>query len=424
MTQPSALTIADTIAAIALVLAVGTSLAGMARRLRQPTVIAEIMAGIVLGPSVLGLLPGRLPDRLIPVGVRPFLAATAEVGILLFMFLVGWEADTKLLRAGRIRILGVSLTSMILPFGCGVALAEWLYRDHGTVNGHHVPRTPFVLFTGTAMAITAFPVLARIIRERRLQSTPVGALALSSAAFGDVIAWCLLALVSALAKSQGPVEFILVLGYALGFAAVMALAVRPIMRSLLARMVRRRRSPQFLLTTVAAGIFLAAFATAWIGLDAIFGAFAFGLVMPRDEALEEEVRRPVESVTTLLMPIFFIATGLSIDVTKLGRSGLVELAAIIGVACFGKLAGATAPARLFGMSWRDSTTLGLLMNTRGLTELVILNVGATLGVLDTRMFTMMVVMALTTTAMAGPLIPHETPAAATPASFALQTSRQ
>ena len=408
MAANSSLLMAEAVADVALVLVVGSVLIAGFRRLREPQVIAEIIAGIALGPSLLGLLPGNLTTRLFPLSVRPDLNAIAQVGVLLFMFLVGWEMNTGDIRQRRGTVLGISLSSIALPFGTGVALATWLFHDHATVNHHHVSETAFVLFVGTAMAITAFPVLARIIIEHRLQMTPVGSLALASAAVGDVLAWCMLAFVSVVAVSAGSGHLFQVIGYFALYALVLAGVVRPLLKFVVARLSRHGNVSPQLLAVVAAGVFAAGYVTNQIGLDAIFGAFSFGLIMPREakKQLTSRVLIPMEHITTLLLPVFFVSTGLAVDVTKLGGAGMLELVCIITVACVGKLVGATGAAKLSGMSWQDSRTVGLLMNTRGLTELIILNVGVGMGILDTRMFTMMVIMALFTTAMAGPLVPR------------------
>ncbi|MDH6123906.1 cation:proton antiporter [Kitasatospora sp. GP82] len=417
MAHKSALILAD----LALILVVGALLKPLLRRLRQPAVIAEILAGIALGPSLLGLLPWHLPDRLFPQEARADLSAVAQVGILLFMFLIGWEADLGQIRTRRTEVLGVSLSAITVPFGVGAVLATWLFTHHDLVGQHHISRTAFVLFVGTAMAITAFPVLARIIVDHNLQTTTVGVLALASAAVGDLLAWCMLAFVSVVAASAGTGQLVSVLGYSLLFAAVLAFVVRPLLRVLTARMTRNGTVSPYLLPLIAAGVFAAGYTTNRIGLDAIFGAFAFGLITPRGpkELLYARVAVPVKHVTDLLMPVFFITTGLSVDVTRLGGTGLVELVAIVAVACFGKLAGTVGAARVSGMSWRDSSLLGFLMNTRGLTELIILNAGMSLGVLDTQMFTMMVCMAIITTGMAGFVLPRQGVQRADPGAPAL-----
>ena len=403
-----AMAVALALAGAAVVMIVAALLSVASRRLRQPAVIAEIAAGICLGPSLLGLFGGDLPARLFPTDVRPLLSSMAEVGIVVFMFLVGWELDVSVIRGRRGLIGTVALSAMALPFACGVGLATWLYAGHMTVGGHHVNRTAFILFVGVAMSITAFPVLARIIVEHRLGGTEVGVIALASAAAGDMLAWGMLALVTAVAAAQGQSGVTRVLVYSAIYMAAMFLIVKPLLGRLVAWLASDAREATMPMTVLGAGVFLSAYATQWVGLDAIFGAFVFGAVMPRGATgtLRTRVQEPMEHVKVLLMPIFFIITGLSIDVTQLGGSGVAELGTIIVVACVCKFLGAGLPARAFGMSWRDSSTLGLLMNTRGLTELIILNVGLNLGVLDTRMFTMMVLMALVTTGMAGPLVPR------------------
>ncbi len=392
---------------IALVLVTGVLLGKVARKLRQPPVIGEILAGIVLGPSLLGLLPGRLSARLFPAEARPYLAMIAQVGLLLFMFAIGWEFEVRLLQRRRHRAAAVSLSSIALAFTMGVGLAVLLYARHSEVRGHHVAFLPFALFLGVAMSITAFPVLARILVDNGLISTPIGTLALASAAIDDVLAWCLLALVAAIATAGGPGDLVRTAGFAAVYVAAMALLVRPLLRALVHRLTRDRVSP-YLPIVLSAGVFVSSYATTQIGIHAIFGAFAFGIIMPREpaEALRAHVKPPLEHVSMVLLPIFFIVTGLSVDIGSVTGRGYLEMLAIVLVACAGKLLGAAVPAKLSGMSWQDARTVGILMNTRGLTELIVLSVGASLGILDGQMFTMMVMMALITTALAGPLLPR------------------
>ncbi|GAA2746728.1 cation:proton antiporter [Kitasatospora cinereorecta] len=399
--------LAVVMADIALVLAAGLILARPLRRLRQPPVVAEITAGIALGPSVLGLLPGDLPQRIFPAPGRPLLSAIAEVGLLLFMFLVGWELDLPSLRSRRTSVAAVSLSSLAVPFLLGSALATALYGGHSQVNGHQVGRLPFVLFIGTAMSITAFPVLARILVEHRLQFTGPGLLAMTSAAVGDVLAWSMLAVVTTVATTSEPRELLSAVGGFAVFLALLGLVARPLLhRWMVSSTAGGRRAPA-LPAVICAGILLSGWATSWVGVDAIFGAFAFGVITPRQpqEYLMRQLREPLERAGSLLLPVFFVVTGLSVDLRHLGAGGLLELSAVVSVACVGKLFGAAVPARMTGLGWRDARLVGVLMNTRGLTELVILKVGVELGVLDGRMFTIMVVMALVTTMMAGPLLP-------------------
>jgi Kef-type K+ transport system membrane component KefB len=398
---------ATAVAGVAFILIAGALLGRLAQRFHQPAVVGEIIGGILLGPSALGLLPGDITGRLFPAEARPLLSAIAQIGLLLFMFMIGWEFDLGLLRKRRTAAAAVSLSSVVLAFGLGAGLAALLYSGHSTVHGKHVSGTAFALFLGAAMAITAFPVLARILTDSRLMHTRVGALALASAAVDDLLAWCVLALVSAIATASGSGTFVQTLALSLAYVAVMLLAVRPLLATLFRRLVRANALPH-LMVIVAGGVFLSAYATTWIGIHPIFGAFLFGLVTPRQpaDALQLHLRRPLGTVGRLLMPVFFIITGLGVDIGGLTRRNYLELAAILAVACAGKLIGASAPALAMRMPWRQVATLGLLMNTRGLTELIILNAGVSLGVLDTSMFTMMVIMAVFTTALVGPLLPR------------------
>jgi Kef-type K+ transport system membrane component KefB len=408
LAQHSDLIIAAVMADIAIVLLVGAILGRLARYLRQPPVIGEIVAGIALGPSLLGLLPGHLTTHIFPSEARPYLSAIAQVGLLVFMFGIGWEFDKRLLQGRRGTAAAVSLSSIALAFGLGVALATVLYGRHDTVKGHHISFTAFALFMGAAMSITAFPVLARMLAEHRMVGTRVGALALASAAVDDVLAWCLLALVAAIVSATGGSgDLVQILILSTLYVTALVLIVRPLLAYLVRRWVRDRVPPLFIVVLVA-GIFLSSYATTWIGIHAIFGAFAFGFVMPREpfEVLSDGVKRPFDGISIVLLPVFFIVTGLNVDISALSGRALLELVGIIVVACAGKLIGAAAPGKLSGMPWKEAGTLGLLMNTRGLTELIILNVGVSLGVLDGQMFTMMVLMALVTTALTGPLLPN------------------
>ncbi|MEU0029367.1 cation:proton antiporter [Streptomyces sp. NPDC006335] len=400
------MTLAIMLLDIAVVLLVGLLFGRAVRSLRQPAVIGEIIAGIALGPSVLGLLPGDLTQRLFPVDVRPLLSAVSQVGLVLFMFMVGWEFEKRLVRPNAGLAAGVSLSSVAFAFGLGVALATLLHPHHATVAGHHVPFLAFAVFMGTAMSVTAFPVLARILTDTGLLDTRVGSLALASAAIDDVLAWCLLAYVSALVSADGDYGELARIGLlAAGYGALMLLVVRPLLARLMWRWASAERWSA-LLVVLCAGALGSAWLTTWIGIHAIFGAFLFGFVMPREPAhvLGRHLRQPLENVSLVLLPVFFVVTGLNVDLAALTGGDCLALALIIAVACAGKLLGAIVPARLFRLSWREAKDLGLLMNTRGLTELIVLNAAVSLGVLDGRMFTMMVIMALVTTAMAGPLL--------------------
>ncbi|MFI1568575.1 cation:proton antiporter [Streptomyces sp. NPDC020490] len=398
---------ATAIAGIAGILIAGTALAHLARRVRQPAVIGEITAGILLGPSLLGLLPGDLTHRLFPDDVRPLLSMVAQLGLLLFMFTVGWELDWASMRRRKSSVAAVTAGSILTPLILGMGVAALLYHNHSVVDGEKVPMTSFTLYLGVSMSITAFPVLARILKDNGISRTAVGALALTSAAFGDVLAWCLLAAVVAVVTASGPTGFTDTLWMSAGYGAAMIVVVRPLLARAVTRMVRRG-SGVHLATLVTAGLLLSAYTTSKIGIHPIFGAFAFGLVMPRKPhvLLEERMLRPLQHAGELMLPVYFIVTGLSVDIADMSPTAWGELALILCAAMCGKLLGGGLPARSFGLSWRESTGVGVLMNTRGLTELIILGVGLNLGVLDQTLFTEMVLMALITTAMTGPLLPH------------------
>ncbi|MEU7568263.1 cation:proton antiporter [Streptomyces fradiae] len=391
---------------LALVLLTAFLFAALAKRVRQPAVMGEIVAGVALGPSLLGLLPGDLPRLVFPPEVRPYLETLAQLGLVLFMFGVGYQLSLSHVRGVGKHIALVSFSSVALPFAMGAALAPllypWLDQDELTTRGVLAP----ALFLGAAMSITAFPVLARIITERGLQKQRVGTVALVSAAIQDVIAWSVLAAVVAMVTVSGLWSFGRTVGGAVLFVLVLVLVVRPALAWLLAPGRRWAGASTTVHVVLCAGLLTSAWITHELGLHAVFGAFLFGAVAPRGhiDATAPEVPERIEQTSLLLLPVFFTVTGLSVDLAGLGAQGLVMVLAIVAVACVGKFLGAAGAARLTGATGRESTVLGILLNARGLTELVVLNVGLSLGALDTRLFTAMVVMALVTTLMTGPLL--------------------
>jgi Kef-type K+ transport system membrane component KefB len=391
---------------VAVVVAVARLMGRLFLRIRQPAVIGEILGGILLGPSLLGLFPGDLHLVLFPPDVRPYLTVIAQVGLVLFMFIVGLEVDLSLIRSRRRLATSVSLSSIVLPFGLGVLLALVLYPAHDTVRDATVSPVAFGLFLGVAMSITAFPVLARILTERGMHRVPVGVLALACAAIDDVVAWSLLAVVVAVAVggTMGGVGSILALTVVYG--VVMFVVVRPLLARTAQRFRAAGRLTPDVLAVVLVGLLLSAAATEAIGIHAIFGAFVFGAIMPRSEpGLTRTVLERLEQVSLLLfLPVFFVVAGLQVDVRGVGLAGLGELGLILLVAIGGKFLGAAAAARLQRVPQRQAAALGVLMNTRGLTEIVILQIGAQLGVLDQQLFTLMVLMALITTVMTEPLL--------------------
>lgn len=371
-------------------------LGALARRLGQPAVIGEVVAGIALGPT---LFHGAISDALFPGSIRPLLGALAAVGVAVFMFIVGLEWDATLIRGSGSLATSVSFSSILVPFGLGMVLALYLMEDYGTGD-----QTGFMLFMGIAMSITAFPVLARILTDRKMTRSPLGVVALACASIDDVLAWTVLAGVVVLSGAGGADEWriLLALPYLLG----MLFVLRPLLQRYADRRPELRLTPT-VFACVVAGLLLSAAATEWVGLHYIFGAFLFGVVLPRTgtERLRSEVHdRLGEMNGTLLLPVFFLVAGLKVDLSELDMGGIGALALILLVAVGGKFTGAFVAARLNRMPVRQSAALAALMNTRGLTELIVLNVGLQLGFLSQGLYSLMVVMAVVTTAMAGPLL--------------------
>lgn len=378
---------------LAAILIVARLMGTAARRLGQPAVIGEIVAGIALGPTVLGATAARF---VFPLDVRPALAAVADVGLAIFMFIVGLELDRDVVRRNLSTAMSVSLGSTVVPFGMGAALAFLLIRHN---PGHHA--LAFAVFVGAAMSITSFPVLARILTDLALHRVPVGALALTGAAANNVIAWALLAVAMAMAGRGGRGLWLVAL------VPLYVLVMTGVIRPLLRRLVAARVSAGGLLPVMVAGLLLSSAVAGWLGLHFIFGAFGFGAIVPAHDT--DQLRRDIRDqlgrlCTLLLLPIFFVVAGLQVDMTHAGLAGLGELAMILAVAIAGKYAGVFAAARLLGTGVRQSAVLATLMNTRGLTELVVLSIGLQLGVLDRELYSYMVVMTVVTTAMVGPLM--------------------
>lgn len=384
-----------------LVIVAATQVGGrVARRLGQPGVIGEIAAGVLLGPSLVGaLFPGPM-GALFPAASFTTLYLLSQVGVILFMFGVGLDVDTRELRRRASTAVAVSHFSIAVPFLLGTAAALTLYPRYAPAG---VPFVAFALFMGIALSITAFPVLARILEERRLTDTPLGATALACAAVDDLTAWTLLALVVTLVTSGGVGATLAVMATAL--AAFLAAAFG-VVRPVLAHLADRYGVTATTALTPAVIVLLAgALATEAIGIHALFGAFVAGLIMPRDPVLRRGLRDRLHPVVAVvLLPAFFAVTGLRTDIGRLGAEHWLVAAAVIGLATAGKLGGSVVAARATGESWRDALALGALMNTRGLMELVALNVGYDLGILSPPMFTMLVVMALVTTAMTSPCL--------------------
>jgi Kef-type K+ transport system membrane component KefB len=397
------LTLAAFFIAIAVVMLMARLVGSLAVRVGQPRVMGEVVAGIALGPTIFGAITPELQAEIFPLDIIPLIGVVANLGLIFYMFLVGLELDASQLRGRVAQALAISNASVALPMVLGMAAAVPIY---GLV-GPDTEFVAFALFMGVAMSITAFPVLARILVERRMLKRPVGALAMASAAIDDVTAWFLIALALAVAAASGSgsevVETVLLAG---AFCVVMFLVVRPLIGRVSTAYDEVGRVPSGWIAAIFAGVLLAAYTTELIGIAIIFGAFVMGLVMPRHAGLTEDVTRRVEDfVVILLLPLFFTYTGLRTDIGLLDRPELWLLTlALIAVAIVGKLAGAMIAARVSGMGWRASAVIGTLMNTRGLTELIVLNLALEAGVISEALFAALVIMALVTTFMAGPLL--------------------
>jgi Kef-type K+ transport system membrane component KefB len=378
--------------AIAVVVLAARLFGWLISKLGQPQVHGEILAGIALGPSLLGVAwPGAV-GYLFPAEIVGALKIVAQLGLVVFMFLIGLELDLPKLSGQGHKAVLISHASIVLPILLGVGLGFWLHPRFG--GG--ADRLGFVLFIGVAMAITAFPVLARVLQETGLYRTRVGVLTMTCAAVDDITAWCVLAGVVAVVKSAGYAETLTTIALSLAFVVVMLGFVRP----LLARL---PSVPVWGALALALGC---AWTTEEIGIHAIFGAFLAGAVMPRGNGVVEEVKVRLETVTlALLLPVFFVVVGLATRIDALDSVYVWGVtAAVCAAAIAGKWGGSAVAARVTGESWSDANVIGILMNTRGLTELVILTVGLELGVIGGTMFTIMVLMALVTTLMATPML--------------------
>ena len=372
-------------------------------RLGQPTVIGEIVAGIVLGPSVVGYWFPDVFNFLFPAGSLLNLQFMSQIGLVLFMFVIGMELDLKVLGGRATRAIIISHTSIIVLYACGIGLAYWLYRDFAPPT---IAFRSFGLFMGIAMSITAFPVLARIIQERGLTRTQVGTTALATAASDDVTAWCVLAAVIAVVKAGDLTSALYTIAAAVLYVVVMLAVLRPFLR----RVGDVHADRPTISKPVLAMMFIVMLGSAWvaevIGVHPLFGAFLAGVVMPPNLSFRRILVSKLEDVSlVLLLPLFFVFTGLRTRIGLLSDEDLWwTCGVVITVAVVGKFGAASIAARITGHGWKDSLTIGALMNTRGLMELVVLNIGYDLGVLNAELFAIMVIMALVSTFMTGPAL--------------------
>ena len=372
-------------------------------KIHQPSVIGEMVAGILLGPSLLGLLAPGVQAFLFPASSMGALRLLSQIGVILFMFVVGIELDVRHLRQKAHAAVVVSHASIIVPFFLGSASALLLYRSLAPAG---VPFSAFALFIGVAMSITAFPVLARILEERGLSGSYLGATAIACAAVDDVTAWCLLAVVVAIARANGLAGSVMTIALTLLFIVAMLFGVKPLAARVVGERPAGGNGSVGLLAGIFSFIFASALFTEMIGIHALFGAFLAGVCMPPHSGLRQFLRERLETFSSgLLLPLFFAFTGLRTQIGLLADwQSWLMCAGIVAVAIAGKLGGSMIAARFTGMRWGDSFALGALMNTRGLIELIALNLGYDLGVLSPRIFAMLVIMALATTLMTGPLL--------------------
>ncbi len=365
----------------------------------QPRVMGEMVAGIMLGPSFLGLISPAAMRFIMPTEIGPQLGIISQLGIILYMFLVGLELNGELLRSRAHTTIAISHMSIFVPFLLGVFLALSLYPPFAPPG---TPFSSFALFMGIAMSITAFPVLARILAERGLEKTPLGVIALSCAAVDDVTAWCILALILGVAQSAVG-NALSTIACALGYIAVMLFVVRPLaVRYLAHDHSGGQHNPALVLTA----LLLSALTTEWIGVHALFGAFLLGAVIPHDSNIAEDFCHKLEDIVhILLLPAFFAYTGMRTEIGLMhGWQIWSYTALIVFIATLGKFGGTYAAARFTGLDWRTSASLGALMNTRGLMQLIVLNIGLELGVLSPALFAMFVIMALATTLTTTPIL--------------------
>ena len=389
---------------IGVILLVARFVGWVFRKIHQPQVMGEMVAGILLGPSLLGWVAPNVSAALFPPDSLGFLNSLSQIGLLLFMFLVGLELDPQMLRGRGHAAVVTSHVSIFAPFFLGTLLALYLYPR---LSDDSVTFANFALFVGTAMSITAFPVLARILTERNLLRTRLGTVAIACAAVDDVTGWCILAGVVLLVRAtEAATPLWLTLFGSVVYIVTMLFVIRPLLSNLERIYRQRGKLTQDVMALIFLLVLLSGLVTEWLGIHALFGAFLVGAIMPKHHGFVHALTEKLEdTAVVLLLPLFFAFTGLR---TSIGLVSGVEMwfycGLIIFVAIAGKFGGSTIAARITGMPWHEAGALGILMNTRGLMELVLLNIGLDIGVLSPALFTMLVLMALITTFMTAPLL--------------------
>lgn len=368
------------------------------QRINQPSVIGEIIAGIVLGPSLMGWVFPEASHFLFSSESIKSLQFISQIGLVFFMFTIGMELDFKLLKGRATDAIVVSHASIIVPFFLGMLLSYFIYTDFAPAG---VKFLPFSLFMGIAMSITAFPVLARIIKERNLTGTPLGILAITCAAADDVTAWCVLALVVAISQAGTISSAVITISLSFAFVMFMFFVVRPFLLR-----IRETKTERHSIVIAFLVLLMSAYCTEIIGIHALFGAFIAGIIMPDLGGLKHQLTEKIEDVSLIvLMPVFFACTGLN---TQIGLLNTGYMWAVFGfilfVAVLGKFVGSAVAAKWMGQRTNDALSIGALMNTRGLMQLIVLNIGYSLGILTPEVFAMMILMALVTTLMTSPFL--------------------
>jgi Kef-type K+ transport system membrane component KefB len=396
--------------ALVCILLLGRWLGKLFVHFEQPRVIGEMVAGIMLGPSLLGRIWPDAMHFILPAEVSPYLGIIAQIGVILYMFLIGLELNAELLRSRAHATVIISHASIVAPCLLGCILSLWIYPHLGTSTASF---TSFALFIGVAMSITAFPVLARILTDRNMDKSELGVVALSCAAIGDVTAWCLLACVLGIANANVG-DAVQTIALAVGYIIIMLTIVRPLADRFLGH--DADHPPRRMAVWVLVGLLFSAMTAEWIGIHAIFGAFLLGAIVPHDSDVARDFTSKLEDIVKiLLLPAFFAYTGMKTEIGLVsGWEAWMFCAVIIVVATLGKFGGTFVAARLAGLSPRLSAALGILMNTRGLMELIVLNIGLELGVISPKLFAMMVIMALVTTIATTPILHALTKATARP----------
>ena len=386
---------------IVIIIIVARLMGFLFQKLEQPVVIGEILAGILLGPSVLGTFSPAAMKIIFPVESLGNLYLLSQVGLILFMFVIGMELDWKSLRKSAKDAVLISYTGLIFPFILGILLSYYLYDILTPVKTSF---TAFALFMGTTMCITAFPVLARIVQERQLTRSPVGNLAITAAAIGDAAAWCILAVVIAFVRAGAMTPAFITIILTILYVVVMLFVIRPFIQRIGAIYTSRENISKPIVAFIFLLTMFSAFISEFIGIHALFGAFMAGVIMPNNLNFKQVITEKVQDLAlVLLLPLFFVETGLRTEIGLINSPFLwMVCLGIIGIAIIGKFGGTLFASRYAGLSWNYSLTLGVLMNSKGLMELVVINIGYELGILSPEIYSMLVIMTLVTTFITGP----------------------